>query len=160
MCKRTVVYLLGRKVRFDIIQVSTTVDTPCWIVTSHKSNCKGYPTIRIWNDKLGKWGVTGMNRVIYSQVYDIQLKDLDCVCHHCDIPPCINPEHLFEGTQADNTKDMAIKERSGMLILTGKQVQEIRKLKGIFTQKELAEKFHVTRVYIDKIQNNKRRIFV
>jgi len=34
-----------------------------------------------------------------------------CVCHTCDNPKCCNVDHLFLGTQADNTHDMMRKNR-------------------------------------------------
>jgi hypothetical protein len=34
------------------------------------------------------------------------------ICHHCDVPACINPDHLFLGTKADNTADMHAKGRA------------------------------------------------
>lgn len=33
------------------------------------------------------------------------------ICHHCDNPPCINPEHLFAGSNDDNVRDKVQKAR-------------------------------------------------
>ena len=56
------------------------------------------------------------------------------VCHKCDVKLCVNPGHLFLGTQADNIRDMHRKarapvgERSNKNKLTEAMVREIRTL--------------------------------
>jgi hypothetical protein len=54
------------------------------------------------------------------------------ILHHCDNPPCVNPKHLFLGTQADNHKDMMLKgrnphgERHGRAKISDAQVAALR----------------------------------
>jgi hypothetical protein len=58
------------------------------------------------------------------------------VCHHCDNRKCINPNHMFLGTNQDNVDDMVNKgrnfipkgEKQGSAKLTEEQVMEIRRL--------------------------------
>jgi hypothetical protein len=84
------------------------------------------------------------------------------VCHSCDNPPCINPNHLFIGTHADNTRDMVKKRRHsyGELCaktLNNEKVREIRKfLASGETQQIVAQKFGVSRSLVGMIGQFKR----
>ncbi len=84
-----------------------------------------------------------------------------CVCHTCDVRNCVNPTHLWLGSNADNSTDKISKgrdvvlrgEASGTARLKEADVLEIRRLYAIggFTQKELGERFGVSEAGAQKI---------
>ena len=86
------------------------------------------------------------------------------VCHTCDHPGCVNPSHLFIGSQAENQRDMAEKGRSNRgrkrwsAKLTREDVGKIRNLytTGKYLQRELGEQFDVSRTQVSRIVNGKR----
>lgn len=83
------------------------------------------------------------------------------VCHHCDNPPCCNPEHLFLGTNQENLEDMRRKNRGRTprgeacvsAKLTESQVIDIRRLHaaGVMSKSELASEYGVHMVTIGAI---------
>lgn len=78
------------------------------------------------------------------------------VLHRCDRPCCVNPDHLWLGTQADNMEDMTKKQRHGSAKLTENDVKEIYRLsKEGLLDKDLAVQFEVSPSCVTMILNGK-----
>ncbi len=78
-------------------------DRGCWIWQRCMTK-RGY----------GYIGVSGYNQFAHRLSYLIHRGPLlpgQVVCHKCDTPSCINPNHLFAGTMQDNTRDAVRKGR-------------------------------------------------
>ncbi len=86
------------------------------------------------------------------------------VCHHCDVPKCVNPAHLFLGTPADNQADMTKKgrgrlgQRNGFSKLTERQVlaMRLRYAEGGITQEALANDYGIDQTVVSRIILRKR----
>ena len=95
------------------------------------------------------------HRVSY-QIFKGEIPEQMLVCHHCDNPACINPDHLFLGSWSDNMKDAWEKgrmTRNGKIKLTIKQIKEIKKLSD--RHADIAKKYGVTRSRISQIKRKK-----
>lgn len=105
---------------------------------------------RIWTRRKGLDGKKQnkmflAHRVAYFIAHG-EIPDRMSVCHHCDNPPCCNPEHLFIGTHDDNMHDRAVKGRA----LPPKRrlsVQEIVEIKSLLKRRhtiyEIAKRFEI-----------------
>jgi len=82
---------------------------------------KGYGRFHFAAD--GKQLAEGAHRVSY-RIHKGPIPDGMLVCHHCDNPPCINPDHLFLGTPKQNTDDMVKKGRNPWAIVSGAKLTE------------------------------------
>lgn len=123
-------------------------NTGCWLWDGTDAG-KGYGVISI------ACRTVRAHRASY-EAFVGPIPDGLCVCHRCDTPSCVNPEHLFLDTSQGNTADRVRKRRSARLSnhgsakLTPAQVAEIRS--SWLSQRKLARAFGVTQSNISAVR--------
>lgn len=133
-------------------------------VKINKNGCHEWTACKD-SDDYGFFAINGKKKVKAHRVaYELYTGPIPvnmCVCHKCDNPSCVNPEHLFLGTHKDNMQDMSRKNRAnkpkGSASLRSKlvetQVIQIKQDKRSFA--EIAREYGVTPENISAIVRNK-----
>lgn len=93
------------------------------------------------------------------------------VCHKCDNPPCVRPDHLFLGTPGDNARDMSSKgrhsgwtgerphgEKHPAATISDAQVIELRELRSLgWKQADLADRYGISQSSVSRITLGQQR---
>ena len=126
----------------------------CWLWRG--SITKGYGKFRLD----GK--IVLAHRIAYLLEYGKYDENLD-VCHTCDTPACVNPNHLFLGTHQDNMRDMLAKGHhpyigkvnptSYVRQLTDDEELEIAQLykSGGWSQRRIARHYNISQALVFNI---------
>jgi hypothetical protein len=132
---------------FDARVIKSKDPSACWLWKG-PHNDKGYP--KIWTNKFS----ASAHRYSYERFVG-PLDNLQC-CHRCDNKGCVNPEHLFAGTNTDNVRDCLNKGKLPQGKLSVEKANEIKKLLGQrIKPKKIAELFGITQAMVSAIKHRK-----
>ena len=136
--------------------VAICEESECWLWTG-STNYKGYGLFK-WSPDKNAVSAPRASWVIANG----EIPDGMHVLHRCDTPECVNPNHLFLGTNKDNMQDRGEKgrtqhgDRSGRAKVTSAQVVEIRKMYSEGTsQVRIAGLFNIHPTTVGSIVHNK-----
>lgn len=133
--------------------ITPVTESGCWIWMAN-SDRAGYGKVKVNRKHLRAHRWSWM-------LYNGQIPDGMQVLHKCDVPACVNPNHLFIGTPQDNVDDKIKKGRDFKLPiqrnpkLSESDVREIRQLRGVVRQIDLAKRFGIHRANISRIQTRR-----
>lgn len=97
----------------DFILARVRVDeNGCWLWTGYINPALGRPIL--YRDGTQEYAYRASYRVFVGQIPDGKQ-----INHHCDVPACVNPEHLYAGTHEENMRDMAARRRYVIPMLSG-----------------------------------------
>lgn len=108
------------------------------VVKSNGDGCWEWSGKR-FDEGYGKFSMPGNSRKTVQahrlsyELFVGPIPDGLLICHKCDNPPCVRPDHLFPGTSAQNTQDaiakgrMAVGEANPRATITEADVREIRR---------------------------------
>lgn len=136
--------------------------TGCWLWTG-ALNGSGYG--QLLRRRHGKCLHYKAHRYSY-EMHNGTIPDGMCVCHTCDVPRCVNPDHLFLGTPQDNSNDCVAKgrgrslrgEKHGSAKLLDADAVDIRTFLTLGAkQKDIAEAYGVSQQTVSDIKRGKLR---
>ena len=113
----------------------------CWEWTGYRDKV-GYGRF-----KMGTKKVFMSHRAAYT-LFKGPIPDGLLVCHRCDNPSCVNPDHLFLGTHLDNNLDCVNKDRKGKLSM--EERKQIAKEPGKLN--DVAQKYGLSFQYISALR--------
>lgn len=149
--------LEAARLRKRLHEMSVPVpESGCWLWTACETD-GGYGLITYRNRSIGA------HRAAWI-AFRSPIPKGAMVCHKCDTPQCMNPDHLFLGSPSDNARDMVRKGRNrdnsgsrhGMSKLDETKVREIRRrwMSG-HTRRQIASDYGIDYRHVSYITSGK-----